>query len=106
MIQADVSSYVPFDQTDPDNYDRVLGINTKAVFLVTHAAGEIMRSQEPFTVSLGRHRGRDAGRGSIFSVSSAMKLIAVPAQALYTNSKHAVTGFKKGCGYVIVQTLA
>lgn len=94
----DVASYVPFDETDPDDYDRVLGINAKAVFLVTRAVGKIMRSQEPATVSLGRHGSRDAGRGSIVNVSSAMALVAVPAKAPYTTSKHAVTGITKAAG--------
>lgn len=98
MPQVDVASYVPFDQTDPDDYDRVMGINAKAVFLVTRAVGKVMRSQEPVTVSLGRHGSRDAGRGSIVNVSSAMALVAVPAKAPYTTSKHAVTGITKAAG--------
>ncbi|XDG05434.1 hypothetical protein ABKA04_005049 [Annulohypoxylon sp. FPYF3050] len=92
---VDVSSYVPFEETDPDDYDRVLGINTKGVFLVTRAVAKIMQSQEPVSVDLGRHGQRDVGRGSIVNVSSAMALVAVPAKAPYTTSKHAVTGVTK-----------
>ncbi|KAI1208258.1 NAD(P)-binding protein [Annulohypoxylon truncatum] len=92
---VDVASYVPFDETDPDDYDRVLGINTKGVFLVTRAVGKIMQSQEPVSVDLGRHGRRDVGRGSIVNVSSAMAIAAVPAKAPYTTSKHAVTGITK-----------
>lgn len=57
-----------------------------------------MRSQEPVTVKLGRHGTRDAGRGSIVNVSSAMALVAVPAKAPYTTSKRAVTGVTKAAG--------
>ena len=98
MPQVDVASYVPFEQTDPEDYDRVLGINTKAVFLVTRAVGNFMRTQEPLSVNLGRHGTRDAGRGSIVNVSSAMALVAVPGKAPYTTSKHAVTGVTKAAG--------
>lgn len=94
----DVASYVPFEETDPQDYDRVLGINAKAVFLVIRAVGKIMRSQEPATVRVGRHGTRDAGRGSIVNVSSAMALVAVPTKAPYTTSKHAVTGITKAAG--------
>ncbi|RYP71207.1 hypothetical protein DL771_005007 [Monosporascus sp. 5C6A] len=92
---VDVAAYVPFDETDPDDYDRVLGINTKGVFLVTRAVAKVMKSQEPVSVDLGRHGFRDVGRGAIVNVSSAMALVAVPAKVPYTTSKHAVTGVTK-----------
>ncbi|RYP12071.1 hypothetical protein DL767_011509 [Monosporascus sp. MG133] len=92
---VDVAAYVPFDETDPDDYDRVLGINTKGVFLITRAVAKVMKSQEPVSVDLGRHGSRDIGRGAIVNVSSAMALVAVPAKAPYTTSKHAVTGVTK-----------
>ncbi|OTA66660.1 oxidoreductase [Hypoxylon sp. EC38] len=92
---VDVASYIPFDETDPDDYDRVLGINTKGMFLVMRAVGKVMKSQEPVSVDLGRHGSRDIGRGSIVNVSSAMALVAVPAKAPYTTSKHAITGLTK-----------
>lgn len=57
-----------------------------------------MQSQEPVSVDLGRHGHRDVGRGSIVNVSSAMALVAVPAKAPYTTSKHAVTGVTKAAG--------
>ncbi|KAI2625945.1 NAD(P)-binding protein [Hypoxylon sp. NC1633] len=92
---VDVAAYVPFDETDPDDYDRVLGINTKGVFLVTRAVAKVMQSQEPVSVDLGRHGCRNVGRGSIVNVYSAMALVAVPAKAPYTTSKHAITGLTK-----------
>ncbi|RYO84487.1 hypothetical protein DL764_009319 [Monosporascus ibericus] len=98
---VDVAAYVPFDETDPDDYDRVLGINTKGVFLVTRAVARVMKSQEPVSVDLGRHGLRDVGRGAIVNISSAMALVAVPAKVPYTTSKHAVTGVTKAAGSYI-----
>ncbi|KAI1282801.1 NAD(P)-binding protein [Xylaria sp. FL0933] len=92
---VDVAEYVPFQNTTPEDYDRVLGINTKGPFLVTRAISKVMLAQDPVQVDLGRLGKRDAGRGSIVNVSSAMALVAVPAKAPYTTSKHAVTGVTK-----------
>ncbi|KAI1288178.1 NAD(P)-binding protein [Xylaria venustula] len=92
---VDVAEYVPFHLTTPEDYDRVTGINTKGPFLVTRAVSKIMLSQDPVQVDLGRLGRRDIGRGSIVNVSSAMALVAVPAKAPYTTSKHAVTGVTK-----------
>ncbi|GAW19869.1 hypothetical protein ANO14919_093600 [Xylariales sp. No.14919] len=92
---VDVAEYVPFQQTTLEDYDRVLGINAKGPFLVTRAVGRAMLSQEPAQADFGRLGLRDIGRGSIVNVSSAMALVAVPAKAPYTTSKHAVTGVTK-----------
>ncbi|OTB03163.1 hypothetical protein M426DRAFT_74132 [Hypoxylon sp. CI-4A] len=92
---VDMNAYVPFDEIDPDDYDRVLGVNTKGVFLVTRAVGKVMKLQEPVSVDIGRHGRRDVGRGSIVNISSAMALAAVASKAPYTTSKHAVTGITK-----------
>ncbi|XXH05956.1 hypothetical protein Hte_012399 [Hypoxylon texense] len=94
-VGVDVAEYVPFDQTDPDDYDRVLGINTKATFLICRAVGKVMQSQEPKQSSLGRRGTRDLGRGCIVNVSSALSLCAVPHKVPYITSKHAVTGITK-----------
>ncbi|KAI1073522.1 NAD(P)-binding protein [Whalleya microplaca] len=79
---VDVAEYVPFDETNPDDYDRVLGINTKNMFL-------------PRKLSLGRHGTRDLGWGSIVNVSSAMALCVVPHKVAYATSKHAITGITR-----------
>ncbi|KAI1451686.1 NAD(P)-binding protein [Annulohypoxylon moriforme] len=94
---VDVAEYVPFDQTDPSDYDRVLGINTKSIFLVTRAVAKVMQAQEPAQVTLKRHGTRDLGRGSIVNVSSAMALVAVPHKVPYATSKHAITGLTRSC---------
>ncbi|KAF2968380.1 hypothetical protein GQX73_g5217 [Xylaria multiplex] len=92
---VDVAEYVPFQQTSPEDYDRVLAINTKGPFLVTRAVGRAMLSQKPVQVDLGRLGHRDVGRGSIVNVSSAAALVAVPGKVPYVTSKHAVTGVTK-----------
>ncbi|KAI0392951.1 NAD(P)-binding protein [Xylariaceae sp. FL0594] len=92
---VDVAKYVPFCETTSEDYDRVLGINTKGNFLVARSVGKVMRSQDAIQVNLGRLGTRDAGRGSIVMISSAMALVAVPAKAPYTTSKHALTGIIK-----------
>ncbi|KAI1425157.1 NAD(P)-binding protein [Xylaria sp. FL1777] len=92
---VDVAEYIPFQHTKPEDYDRVLGINTKGPFLVTRAISKIMLSQAAVQVDLGRLGKRDAGRGSIVYISSANSLVAVPAKAPYTTSKHAMTGLTK-----------
>ncbi|KAI1771757.1 NAD(P)-binding protein [Hypoxylon cercidicola] len=92
---VDVAEYVPFEDTDPDDYDRVLGINTKSIFLICRAVGKVMKSQDPNQISLGRHGTRDLGRGCIVNVSSAMSFCAVPHKVPYTTSKHAITGITK-----------
>lgn len=97
-LEVDVAEYVPFHETTPEDYDRVLGINTKGPFLVTRAVGRAMLAQEPAQVNLGRLGIRDVGRGSIVTVSSAMALVAAPAKAPYTTSKHAVTGVARAAG--------
>lgn len=93
--QVDVASNVPFDQTSLDDYDRVLGTNTRGPFLVTRAVGKVMKTQERAKVSLGRHGLRDIGRGCIINVSSAAGLSGVATKAPYTASKHALTGLTR-----------
>lgn len=98
MAKVDVTSYVPFDQTDPDEYDQVLGINAKGMYLVIRAVAKVMQSQEPAVANLGRRGNRDVGRGSIINVSSMMAHVAVNAKLPYTASKHAITGITKAAG--------
>ncbi|KAK8086484.1 oxidoreductase [Apiospora phragmitis] len=92
---VDIASYVPFDQTNPDEYNRVLGINAKSVFLVIRVVTKVMQSQEPAVVDLGRHVNREVDRGSIVNVSSMMAHFAVATKLPYTASKHAITGITR-----------
>ncbi|KAI1115363.1 hypothetical protein F5Y14DRAFT_450180 [Nemania sp. NC0429] len=95
---VDVATYCPIDQTDPDDYDRVMAINTKGAYLVIRAVAKIMKSQEPMVINLGRHGNRDAGRGSIVNVSSTMAVVAVEGKISYATSKHAITGITRTAG--------
>ncbi|KAI1392345.1 NAD(P)-binding protein [Hypoxylon trugodes] len=94
---VDVAEYVPFDETTPEDYDRVLDINTKNIFLVTKAVVKVMQNQQPTQNNLGRHGIRDLGRGSIVNISSVMAFGAVPHKLPYTTSKHAITGITRAC---------
>ncbi|KAJ8118982.1 hypothetical protein ONZ43_g3882 [Nemania bipapillata] len=88
----DTSKYIPLDQTDPDDFDRVMDINVKGVFLVIRAVAKLMKSQDPKILDLGRLGKRDVGRGSIVNVSSTMAVVAVQNKVSYATSKHAITG--------------
>ncbi|KAI3342578.1 oxidoreductase [Ustulina deusta] len=92
---VDTTIYCPIDQTDPDDYDRVMAINTRGMFFVIRAVAKVMKSQEPTIINLGRHGNRDAGRGSIVNVSSTMAVLAVEGKISYATSKHAITGITK-----------
>ncbi|KAJ2970659.1 hypothetical protein NUW58_g9628 [Xylaria curta] len=92
---VDTLTYCPIDETDPDDYDRVMAINTKGMFLIIRQVAKVMKSQEPRIINLGRHGNRDAGRGSIVNVSSTMAVVAVQGKISYATSKHAITGITR-----------
>ncbi|KAI0528126.1 hypothetical protein F5B22DRAFT_583787 [Xylaria bambusicola] len=91
----DTAVYCPMDQTEPDDFDRVMAINTRGVFFVIREVARVMKSQEPMVVNLGRHGNRDVGRGSIVNVSSTMAVVAVEGKVSYATSKHAITGITR-----------
>ncbi|KAI1296242.1 hypothetical protein F5Y03DRAFT_370845 [Xylaria venustula] len=89
----DVATYCPIDQTDPDDCDRVMAINTKGMFFfVIRAVAQVMKFQEPTIVNFCRYGDRDAGRGFIVNVFSSIAVVAVEGKIAYATSKHAVTG--------------
>ncbi|KAI1828359.1 NAD(P)-binding protein [Xylaria intraflava] len=96
-VGVDVAEYVPFEQTTDEDYDRVLGINTRGAYLLSKAVVKAMKSQEPAQVDLGRHGVLAAGRGSIVNLCSAMSLGAVAGKTAYTTSKHAMLGLTRAC---------
>jgi NAD(P)-dependent dehydrogenase (short-subunit alcohol dehydrogenase family) len=105
-VQVDVSCNVSFDQTRPEDYDRVMGVNTKGPLLVTRAVAKVMKTQERAKVSLGRHGLRDVRRGCIVDISSAAALSAVATKTAYTTSKHALTGLTKAAGMYIYHAIS
>ncbi|MFT6270895.1 MAG: NAD(P)-dependent dehydrogenase (short-subunit alcohol dehydrogenase family) [Alphaproteobacteria bacterium] len=67
------------DQTQ-DNYDAVMDLNVKSVYMLSQAA------LKPMLL---------AGRGSIVHMSSQMAFIGAPGRTLYCMSKHAIEGLTK-----------
>ena len=96
-----MESFVPADQVSEEDYDRVLDVNTKGVFLLTKAVARVMKAQEPRQVEFPRHGTRDIGRGAIVTISSILSLIAMPDRAHYVTSKHAVLGLVRSVGTLL-----
>jgi NAD(P)-dependent dehydrogenase (short-subunit alcohol dehydrogenase family) len=78
---AGVSRSVPFHELDEAEWDRVLGVNLKGVFLTTRAVVPHMMERR---------------RGSIISISSMVGKEAIPLFVHYSASKFAVIGLTQG----------
>jgi NAD(P)-dependent dehydrogenase (short-subunit alcohol dehydrogenase family) len=70
----------PFHEQTVENYDRVMGINVKGLWLSMQAEVRQMLKQ---------------GGGAIVNTSSVGGLIAITGNATYVATKHAVIGFTK-----------
>ena len=77
---AGIASYTPIIGGDPAEYDRVIAVNQRGVYLGMCAAAPAMR---------------DGGGGSIVNISSIDGLIGMPGVAAYVASKFAVRGMTK-----------
>jgi NAD(P)-dependent dehydrogenase (short-subunit alcohol dehydrogenase family) len=78
---AGVSRSVPFHELDEAEWDRVLGVNAKGVFLTTRAVVPHMMERRS---------------GSIISISSMVGKEAIPLFVHYSASKFAVIGLTQG----------
>jgi meso-butanediol dehydrogenase/(S,S)-butanediol dehydrogenase/diacetyl reductase len=78
---AGVSRSVPFHELDEAEWDRVLSVNVKGVFLTTRAVVPHMMERR---------------RGSIISISSMVGKEAIPLFVHYSASKFAVIGLTQG----------
>jgi NAD(P)-dependent dehydrogenase (short-subunit alcohol dehydrogenase family) len=74
--------------TDIENFDRIMNINTRGNLLCVHAQTAAMRKQTPKTWT-SRNGTREIGRGAIVNIASANSFAALPGKASYTISKHA-----------------
>lgn len=75
---AGLARHSPALDTDPDDYDAVMYVNTRAAyFLAQHAAGQMQNG------------------GSIIQISSQMAHVGGIDRAVYCASKHAVEGMTK-----------
>jgi len=77
---AGISDAKPFYSYDEAHFDKVMGVNVKAVYNCTHAVVEIMKEQ---------------GGGVILNTSSMVSLYAQTSGAAYPVSKFAVNGMTK-----------
>lgn len=71
----------PFLDVTEDHFDRIMGLNVKAAFLVSQAAA-------------GRMKESGQG-GAIINMSSQMGHVGAPNRTVYCTSKHALEGMTK-----------
>jgi NAD(P)-dependent dehydrogenase (short-subunit alcohol dehydrogenase family) len=71
------------EATSTDDWDRVLDINLKSVFLMTRAVAALMRQN---------------GGGSIVNVASDLAFSCIPNQAAYSASKAGIVAFTRTSG--------
>lgn len=76
---AGVSSSIPFSDYTMEEYDRVMDINVKSVFVCSKAALEYLKET----------------RGNIINTSSMVSIYGQPAGVMYPASKFAVNGMTK-----------
>ena len=74
---AGVSESTPFMDYTPETFDRVMNLNVKGLFNMTHAAAEHMAKQ---------------GSGVILNTSSMVSIYGQPSGVAYPTSKFAVNG--------------
>jgi 3-oxoacyl-[acyl-carrier protein] reductase len=79
---AGTTSFLPLPELDEAEFDRVLDVNLKSVFLVTKAALP--------------HISRE-GRGRVINVSSTSGLLGPPLSSHYCAAKAGVNGFTRAC---------
>lgn len=77
---AGINIRQPFDTFTPEDWDRLININSKSVFFLSQAAARVMRTQ---------------GKGKIINVGSIALELVLPNIALYAVSKNAVRGLTK-----------
>ncbi|KAH6662111.1 hypothetical protein B0J14DRAFT_496375, partial [Halenospora varia] len=86
----DIAKYfVPFGESDIEDYGEVMKVNSRGSFLVIGAVIKQMLSQDERTITSSREGSRSIGRGCIVNVASALPLGAVPNKPAYVASKSA-----------------
>jgi NAD(P)-dependent dehydrogenase (short-subunit alcohol dehydrogenase family) len=77
---AGINIRQPFDTFTPEDWDRLININSKSAFFLCQAAARVMRAQ---------------GKGKIINVGSIAFDLVLPNIALYAVSKNALRGMTK-----------
>lgn len=75
----------PFVEVTEENYDRIMNLNVRAVFMVSQAVAKTM---------IERSDG-----GSIIHISSQMGHVGAPNRTVYSTSKHATEGLTKAMAW-------
>ncbi len=75
----------PFVEVTEENYDRIMNLNVRAVFMVSQAVAKTM---------IERSNG-----GSIIHISSQMGHVGAPNRTVYSTSKHATEGLTKAMAW-------
>ncbi len=88
VCNAGITSVMPIEQLEEDEWDRVLETNVKGMFtLIKHAIPHM----------------KAAGRGSIVTLGSEMGIVAVPESPAYNASKGAVMMFTKSLALDLIR---
>jgi 3-oxoacyl-[acyl-carrier protein] reductase len=80
-------SRVGFQEITPEEWDRVMTVNVKGVWLCCRAVVPYMRQQEPLTAT--------GVRGKIITIGSGTVLAGAPTRSHYVASKGAVLAFTR-----------
>lgn len=78
------------DEQSVENYDFVMGVNIRGVFLTERAVLKVMKGQEPRKMANGM-----LSRGSIVNMGSILGLSTMSGISPYIMAKHGVTGLTK-----------
>lgn len=78
---AGMARHAPATDTDPADFDAVMGVNLRGAYFVSQAAAKAMLA--------------DNREGSIINISSQMAVVGGIDRSVYAASKHAVEGFTK-----------
>ncbi|CAI4214398.1 unnamed protein product [Parascedosporium putredinis] len=84
----------PTSELEFGEFDKVIGVNLKGVWVCEKLELAIMEKQEPLPLT-SKASGRIASRGTIVNVSSVLGLLAMPTLGVYTMSKHGVVGLTR-----------
>ncbi|KAF2871662.1 hypothetical protein BDV95DRAFT_572486 [Massariosphaeria phaeospora] len=94
---VDNGTHTPLAETDIENFDRIMHINTRGNLLCVRTQAAAMWKQTPKTWT-SRSGTRDIGRGVIVNIASANSFAGLPGKGSYTISKHAAMAITKMSG--------
>lgn len=85
---AGILIFKPVHETEPDEWDQVMNVNVKGVYLGIRACTPLMI---------------DSGGGSIINISSIYGIVAAPMAGAYIASKGAIRMMSKSCAVDLIQ---